>query len=316
MTPPRRIALLGRIPSDVRDGIAGSATLLEREALAGLEAQARAGITHGLTSAIGGAEADMLALLPGLRVIASVGAGTEMFDLDDLAARGIALHPTPDVMTEDTADCAVALVYALLRNVVSNDRFVRNGQWASARAPLGWRMSGRRIGVVGLGRIGSRVAVKLNGLGCDISYTGRGAKDVPWRFVADLGALADTVDVLVLTCAGGAGTRGLVAADVLRRLGPDGFLVNVSRGSVVDEPALIAALAQGRIAGAALDVFESEPVPDPRFNDLPNCILSPHAAVFTHENRRDLIAEIARLLELEQGPVTSEGRGAGNGNHR
>ncbi len=296
------VAVLGRIPPDLRAAIEGRVTLLGADALAALDPQARARITHGLTSANGGIGPGLLDLLPGLRMIASVGAGLENFDFVDLAARGIALQPTPDVMTEDTADCAVALTYALLRNIVSNDRFVRNGDWASARAPLGWRMSGRRIGVVGLGRIGARVAVKLAALGCDIAYTGRSPKDVPWTFVTDVGALADGVDVLVLTCAGGPQTRGLVDADVLRRLGPQGFLVNVSRGSVVDEPALIGALEQGHIAGAALDVFENEPTPDPRFRDLTTCILSPHAAVYTHENRSDLVAEIMRLLTLAPPP--------------
>ncbi|WP_323771586.1 NAD(P)-dependent oxidoreductase [Antarctobacter sp.] len=298
MTQAKQVALLGRIPPDVKAALDGDVTLLGAEVLAKMGPQARAAISHGLTSAIGGAGAEVLALLPGLRTIASVGAGTDVFDLADLEARGITLHPTPDVMTEDTAECAVGLVFAVLRNVAANDRFVRRGDWAKGRAPLGRRVSGRRVGVVGLGRIGSRVAEKLSALGCAVSYTGRAPKDVPWTFAADIGALAGSVDVLVLTCAGGEATRGLVNADVLERLGPEGFLVNVSRGSVVDEPALIAALEQGRIAGAALDVFENEPTPDARFLDLPTCVFSPHAAVFTRENRHDLIAEIRRLLGL------------------
>jgi lactate dehydrogenase-like 2-hydroxyacid dehydrogenase len=203
-------------------------------------------------------------------------------------------------MTEDTAECAVGLIFALLRNVVANDGFVRSGDWASARAPLGSRISARKIGIVGLGRIGSRVAQKLSALGCEVMYHGRTEKQVRWPFVPDVGNLVDQVDVLVLTCAGGAQTRGMVDAALLRRLGRDGFLINVSRGSVVDEPALITALQQGQIAGAALDVFEAEPTPDPRFLQVQNCILSPHAAVFTHENRRDLIAEIRRLLALDR----------------
>ncbi len=298
MSQKRRVALLGRIPPDVSAALQENVTLLKAEAVNALDNQARAAITHGLTSAIGGVSAEMLALLPGLRMIASAGAGTEVFDLADLASRGITLHPTPDVMTEDTADCAVALLYALLRNVVVNDRFVRNGEWSASRARLGWRLSERRIGIVGLGRIGSCVASKLSALGCEISYTGRAKKDLPWSFLPDVGKLARSVDVLVLTCAGGAGTRGLISAEVLYQLGPQGFLVNVSRGSVVDEPALITALEKGQIAGAALDVFDKEPTLDRRFESLPTCILSPHAASFTHENRRDLIAEVMRLLAL------------------
>ena len=291
MTQAPKVALLGSVPADVKAALDGDVTLLGAEALAAMEPPTRTGISCGLTSAIGGIGTDVLSLLPGLRTIASVGAGTEVFDLADLKARGITLHPTADVMTEDTAECAVGLVFAALRNLAGNDRFVRRGDWANARAPLGWRVSGRRVGVVGLGRIGGRVADKLSALGCKVSYTGRSPKDVPWVFAADIGALAGSVDVLVLTCAGGEATRGLVDADVLERLGPDGFVVNVSRGSVVDETALIAALDQGRIAGAALDVFETEPSPSPQLLDLPNCVLSPHAAVFTRENRHDLIAE-------------------------
>ncbi|WP_157937620.1 NAD(P)-dependent oxidoreductase [Oceaniglobus roseus] len=299
------VAVLGRIPPDVRAALDGEVSLLEAGALAALDGPSRAGIGLGLTSAMGGGNAETLDKLPGLRAIASVGAGTDAFDLADLSRRGIALCPTPDVMTEDTAECAVGLVIALLRNVVGNDRFVRRGDWVAGRAPLGWRVSGRRIGVVGLGRIGARVAEKLAALGCVVSYTGRSAKAAPWTFVSDVARLADAVDVLVLTCAGGEGTRGLVGAEVLDRLGPDGFLVNVSRGSVVDEAALIAALEEGRIAGAALDVFENEPTPDPRFAELRTCILSPHAATFTRENRRDLISEIRRLLGLATSTAVS-----------
>ncbi|MFK8033928.1 MAG: NAD(P)-dependent oxidoreductase [Hyphomicrobiales bacterium] len=295
------IALLGPIPLDVQEALKGSVMLLDAQALSSLPADLRSTIAKGVTSAFGGADPHMLDFLPGLRLVASVGAGTEAFDLADLAARAIAFHPTPDVMTEDTAECAVALVFALLRNSISNDKFVRNGEWAKARAPLGWRISQRKIGVVGLGRIGRRVAEKLEALSCSISYSGRSRKDVSWTFVADVGALAKQVDVLVLTCSGGQQTRGLINADILRQLGSQGFLVNVSRGSVVDESSLISALEQRQIAGAALDVFENEPTPDPRFLDLPNCILSPHSAVLTRENRRDLIAEIKRLLGLQVG---------------
>lgn len=306
MTSVPQVALLGRIPPDVRSALAGDVALLDTLKLGAMDLEARSAISHGLTSAIGGASAETLALLPGLRVIASIGAGTDVFDFADLQARGITLHPTAEVMTEDTAECAVALTFALLRNVASNDGFVRRGGWTNARAPLGRRISSCRAGIVGLGRIGGRVAEKLGALGCSIAYTGRRPKDVAWDYVQDIGTLAASVDLLILTCAGGAQTRGLVSADVLNRLGPECFLVNVSRGSVVDEPALIAALEAGRIAGAALDVFENEPTPDPRFLELPNCVLSPHAATFTRENRRDLIAEIRRLLMVEPSQTQME----------
>lgn len=311
----RTVALLGKVPADMVAALVDDFDLAEEQAVRALNEVQRNAISHGLTSALSGVDPIALGGLPGLTTIASVGAGMDKFDLATLSARGIRVCPTGDVMAEDTAECAVGLVFAMLRNIVSNDRFVRNGNWATARAPLGGRISGRRIGIVGLGRIGGRVAAKLAAIGCAVSYTGRGPKDVPWTFLPDIGALAASVDVLMLTCAGGPATQGIVNAKVLNQLGPRGFLVNVARGSVVVEDALIDALELGRIAGAALDVFEDEPTPNRRFLDLPNCILSPHAAVFTQENRRDLIAEIKRLLtpQNEHARFGSEGRM--NGNH-
>lgn len=292
------VALLGPIPPDLSAALGPDAVLLAPEDWTALPEDRRQGITLALTSAMGGADPRLLDRLPGLRRIASVGAGVDQFDQDWLAARGIELCPTPEVMTEDTAECAITLALAAMRNVAANDRFVRRGDWAHARAPLGRRLSGARVGIVGLGRIGGRIAEKLAALGCEIAYTGRGAKPVPWRFEPDLSQLAAAVDLLVLSCAAGPGTRHLISAEVLTALGPQGYLVNVARGSVVDEEALIDALQTGRIAGAGLDVFENEPRPDPRFADLDRCVLSPHAAVFTRQNRADLIARIRELLDL------------------
>lgn len=296
MTSRRKVALLGSLPADVPGRLGTAFDLIGGDALSALTAAERAAITHGLTSAMGGADRKAVADLPNLSTIVSIGAGMDRFDLPWLAARGIAVHPTPDVMTEDTAEFAVGLLFALLRNIVVNDRFMRSGDWAAGRARLGWRLSGRQIGIVGLGRIGSRIAAKLTALDCAVSYTGRSGKDVPWQFVPDLADLARTVDGLVLSCAGGEGTQGLVDARILDLLGPQGYLVNVSRGSVVDESALIAALQRGSIAGAALDVFATEPTPNPQFFELSNCILEPHVSVYTHENRRDLVTALMRLL--------------------
>ncbi|WP_164738179.1 NAD(P)-dependent oxidoreductase [Frigidibacter oleivorans] len=288
----RKVAVLGAFPKDVRDALEPEVDFVSPEELAGLPEQAVAGIVLGLTSAMGGADKSVIERLPGLRRIASVGAGIDLFDLPWLEARGIELCPTPDVMTEDTAECAVALAMAAMRNVAANDRFMRSGGWATGRAPLGRRLSGARAGIVGLGRIGGRIAEKLSALGCTVAYTGRQAKPVPWHFEPDLLRLAAESDLLVLSCAGGADTRHLASAALFEALGPQGYLVNVSRGSVVDEEALIAALRDGRIAGAGLDVFENEPTPDERFLSLERCVLSPHAAVYTRQNRVDLIRRI------------------------
>jgi len=292
-----RVALLGSVPADIAAALGKVFELVGKDAAEAIPEAGRKAISHGLTSAMGGVDEAFLDDLPGLVSIASVGAGMDRFDLPRLSARGIAVHPTPDVMTEDTAEFAVGLLFALLRNIVCNDAFVRRGDWASARAPLGYRISGRKVGIVGLGRIGGRIAEKLSALGCDVSYTGPRRKDVPWSYEPDLAAMARAVDVLVVSCAGGEATRGIINREVIGALGAEGYLVNVSRGSVVEEAALLEALEQGTIAGAALDVFENEPTPDPRFLKLPNCILQPHASVFTRENRRDLAAALERLLK-------------------
>ena len=295
--PP--VAILGGVPADVKAALLPDFDLMEPEQWVDLPPEARAKIDRALTSAIGGAARELVEKLPGLRRIASVGAGVDRFDQPWLEAREVALCPTPEVMTEDTAEYAVALVFALLRNVVSNDRFVRSGAWTQSRAPLGLRISGAQVGIVGLGRVGSRIAEKLSALGCAVAYTGRTQKDVKWRFEPDVLRLAAQSDVIILSCAGGDATHHLADIRLLGALGPQGYLVNVSRGSVVDGAALIAALEEGRIAGAALDVFENEPTPDLRFLQLENCILSPHAAVFTRQNRVDLIARIAELLRFD-----------------
>ena len=294
----RRVAVLGTFPKDVREALERDVVLVSPEALADPSEGDIAGIAYAVTSAMGGADKGLVARLPGLRRIASVGAGVDLFDLPWLEARGIDLIPTPEVMTEDTAECAVALAMAAMRNVAANDRFMRRGGWATGRAPLGCRLSGARAGIVGLGRIGGRIAERLSALGCDVAYTGRKAKTVPWRFEPDLLRLAADSDLIVLSCAGGAETRHLASAPLFEALGPEGYLVNVSRGSVVDEEALIAALQEGRIAGAGLDVFENEPTPDARFLSLERCVLSPHAAVYTRQNRVDLIRRMREILDL------------------
>jgi lactate dehydrogenase-like 2-hydroxyacid dehydrogenase len=257
-------------------------------------------ITHALTNAVTGATPQMLDRFPRLRVIASCGAGLDRFDFDLLARRNIKLHHTGHLMTSDTAEMAVTLVFALLRGVVENDKHVRSGAWSSQRATVAERVSGKRVGIVGLGQIGTTVARMLHALGMTVAYTGPRAKpQVPWPYVPALAELAAESDILILTCSGGPATRHLVDASVLAALGPRGYLVNVSRGSVVDESALLDALETQRIAGAGLDVFENEPSPDPRFARLKNAVLQPHAATFTRENRAELAAEIVRLLSLQ-----------------
>ena len=241
-----------------------------------------------VTTSVAGADAALMASLPNLALIACNGAGLEQIDVVEAERRGILVCNTPDAVTEDTADFALGLMYATSRRIAEGDRFVRAGRWGKERMSPSRRLYSRRLGIVGLGRIGSAIARRAAAIGMDVSYTATGPKDVPYAFAPTVKALASRVDVLVLSCSGGPSTYRIVGRDVLAALGPDGILINVSRGSVVDEAALLDALAAGTIASAGLDVFETEPAIDARFLELPNVVLQPHYAAVTRETREDI----------------------------
>jgi len=299
-SPKPRVAMLGALPPDLRAALAGRLDLIAPDQLQQLPASERGQLTGAVTMAMQGAPNALLDLLPSLTTLASCGAGLEKYDEPALKARGIALYPTPHVMTEDTADMAVALVYAVARDIVAGDAHVRSGQWKNGRRSRTTRVTGKRAGIVGLGRIGRGVADRLAGVGLNVIYHGPRAKPgVPYDYVGDIIALAKAVDFLLMTCPGDETTRHIVNRDVLRALGPDGFLINVSRGTVVDEEALLEALETGAIAGAGLDVFAQEPVPNPRFLKLSNAVLQPHASVQTHDNLRELADEVCRILGVK-----------------
>ncbi len=289
MEPEMRVLVLGALPAELRSALAARHALVDDQP--GLPDAARFRVA--VTTSIGGADAATLARLPGLGLLACNGVGLDRIDMAEAARRGIRVQHTPDAVTEDTADSAIALTYAVLRRVAEADRFVRAGRWRTERMTPSRRVGGKRAGIVGLGRIGTLIAQRLTGLGLHVAYTGPRAKPgVDWPYVAEVTALAARSDVLILSCPGGEATRGLVDAPVLRALGRDGVLINVSRGSVVDEAALIPALQGGTIGGAGLDVFEAEPGLDARFPALENVVLMPHYAAVTRETR----AEMARVL--------------------
>ncbi len=229
-----------------------------------------------------GASAALMAALPALEIVACYGVGTDAIDLAHARAAGVRVTNTPDVLTEDVADMAVALLLAAARQIPQGDAEIRSGGWSM---PLTTRVSGKAVGIVGMGRIGAAVAKRLAAFDCDIAYFGRAPLDTPFAFEPDLAALARRSDFLVLTLAASAATESIVDAAVLEALGPDGILVNVSRGSTVDEAALLAALETGAIKAAGLDVFRGEPAIDPRFARLPNVALAPHHASGTVETR-------------------------------
>lgn len=266
-----------------------------------------AGVRVAVTTGRTGVRADTLDRLPDLGAVVHFGVGHDRTDLEALAARGVVASTTPDVLTDCVADTAVGLVIDVMRRLSAADRFVRRGEWArpgggSYAFPLTRKVSGARVGILGLGRIGKAVAVRLEAFGCAVSYTGsRAQSGVDLPYVADLAELAREVDVLVLTCALTDRTRGAVDATVLDALGPDGFLVNVARGAVVDEAAMVAALEGGRLGGAGLDVFADEPQVPAALLERDDVVLLPHLASGTVETRaamRDLVlANVASFLD-------------------
>lgn len=281
------ILLLSAIPADLRAALADRYTLVEDKP------DAPRGIRIAVTMALAGAREEHFARLPDLRLVVSQGAGLERVDLPAAAKRGIAVAYTPDVMTEDVADAAIGLMYAAARRVAEADRFVRAGRWGGERMGLGLSLHRKTAGIVGLGKIGQAIARRCAGLGMAVAWTGpRPKPDQPYTFVPDIRALAEAADVLILATPGGAGTDRIVDAGVLAALGPRGVLVNIARGSVVDEPALLDALESRAIAGAGLDVFAREPGLDARFLALDNVVLAPHSASLTIETRQALITRI------------------------
>lgn len=234
-----------------------------------------------------GASAAMIAACPKLEVIVVYGVGYDGVDLAACRARGIRVTNTPDVLTEDVADLGIGMMLMLSRGMQAAADWVQSGDWAAKGGfALQRKVSGKRAGVLGLGRIGAAVAKRLEGFGMEIAYSSTGTKDVPWQFIADPVALAARSDFLFVTLAATPATRHIVNADVIAALGPAGLLINVSRAANIDEAALLDALETGALGGAALDVFEGEPMLNPRFLALRNVVLQPHHASGTYETRQ------------------------------
>ena len=234
-----------------------------------------------------GANAQMIADCPNLKLISVYGVGYDAVDLVAARARGIHVSNTPDVLNEDCADLAVAMMLCQSRGIIGADTWARDGSWvADGGYPLQRRVWGQRAGVLGMGRIGAAVARRLEGFGMDIAYSARSVKDVAYAYIPDPVALAARSDFLFVTALANAETRHVVNADVIRALGPRGMLINISRAGNIDEAALLDALENKTLGSAALDVFESEPALNPRFLTLPNVLLQPHHASGTVETRK------------------------------
>ena len=229
---------------------------------------------------------ELLAQLPNLEIISVFGVGYDGVPVDYCRARGLKVTNTPDVLTDDVADVAVGLILMTGRGFVRANRFVHAGEWLRKGPELTTKLGGRTVGVLGLGRIGKAIATRVQAMGMRVAYTGRKPQDVPYEFVSGLEALAARVDFLVVACPGGPATRHLVNERVLQALGATGTLINIARGSIVDEAALASALADGTIKSAGLDVFENEPhVPDALLAQ-DNAVLLPHVGSATRETRQ------------------------------
>jgi lactate dehydrogenase-like 2-hydroxyacid dehydrogenase len=250
--------------------------------LNGKAASIRAAVTtggHGFT-------ADLLDKLPNLEVVSSSGVGVDKIDVAACKSRGVPVTNTPDVLNDDVADLAIGLVIACMREMPQGFAYVKSGEWGrQGMMHLTTTLSGKTLGIVGLGRIGHEIADRARAFKMNVAYTGRTKQDVPYDYMPDLLELARRSDVLMLTVPGGAATNGLIGRAELEALGPKSWLINMARGSVVDEPALIAALKEGTIRGAGLDVYWNEPHVDPELAALPNVVFYPHHASGTVETR-------------------------------
>jgi len=250
-------------------------------------------ITSVATTGGKGLTAEQISLMPNLKIVSSSGVGYDSIDITACTRRGIKVTNTPGVLTNDVADTAIMLIISTLRQLVKGDRWVRSGDFIEkGLMPLTTSVTGKKLGIVGMGSIGQAIAARALPLGLEISYFGPNEKtDVLYCFTSDLITLAEWADILVLSCPGGETTRDLIDTNVLNALGKTGTLINVARGSVVNQPALLKALSSNAIAGAGLDVYANEPHGSADFVDLENVVLYPHLASGTVETR-DAMAQL------------------------
>ncbi|MEU4190498.1 2-hydroxyacid dehydrogenase [Kribbella sp. NPDC026611] len=236
--------------------------------------------------------------LPAVRIVASFGVGYDRIDAAAAAERGVVVTNTPGVLDAEVADTAMGLLLMTARELPQAERYLRDGKWQTGAYPLTpVTLSGRRMGILGLGRIGQAIADRAAPFGISIAYHNRHEKDVPYPYYPSLVDLAHAVDILMIVIPGGDSTRHLVDAEVLKALGPTGILINVARGSIVDEQALVDALRTNTILSAGLDVFEHEPTPHPDLLTLPNTVLLPHVGSATTPTRNAMAALVAANLK-------------------
>ena len=256
-------------------------------------------VTAVVTSGRTGVDAGLMSALPNLGAVVNFGVGYDTTDVDAAAARGVGVSNTPDVLTDCVADTAVGLMIDVMRQFSASDRYVRAGRWpVDGMYPLTRQVSNTRVGIIGLGRIGGAIAKRLSAFGCTISYHNRRQiADSEYTYVSSPEELARRVDVLIVAAAGGSGTRKLVSREVIDALGAEGYLVNIARGSVVDQQALVEALSTERLAGAGLDVFADEPKVPEAMLRMDNVVVLPHVGSGTVQTRAAMEALTLRNLD-------------------
>ncbi|MFL5158214.1 MAG: 2-hydroxyacid dehydrogenase [Microvirga sp.] len=256
----------------------------------------------------GRVDASLLDRLPNVEIVSSFGVGYDNVDAAEAAKRNIVVTNTPGVLDDEVADLTLGLLLATLRKIPQADRYLRDGKWLKASFPLSATLRERKVGIVGLGRIGKAIARRLSGFDVSIAYHGRTQQDdVAYSYYPTVTGLAEACDVLIVITPGGASTRHLIDAEVLKALGPNGVLINVARGTVVDEQALIHALKSGTILSAGLDVYEDEPRVPQELIDLEHVVLLPHiasASVHTRNAMGKLVADNLISWFDGKGPLT------------
>ena len=230
--------------------------------------------------------AQLLEKLPTVKMVATCGVGYDNLPLDYLKAHGIKASNTPGVLNDAVCELAIGMLFGLLRRIPQAHEFVKSAAWSKGLFTVTTTLAGKQVGIVGMGRIGQDLAKRLEPFKVNLAYTGPTRKDLPYEYLPDIQSLAKASDVLFLACPATPETEKMINVEVLKALGPQGYLINIARGSVVDETALLVALQQKWIAGAALDVFENEPNPNPEFLNLDNVLLTPHIGSATSETRQ------------------------------
>lgn len=270
-------------------------TLSQRQEFISQNADSIRGI---LTNSKNGASAELINALPKLEIVSSFSVGVDKVDLGKCKEKGVKVTNTPDVLTDEVADSAISLMLATLKRICAADRFLRNGLWKKREFPLSTKFSGKRVGIVGLGRIGIAIAKRAESFSCPISYHSRSEKpNVDYKYYYNILDLAANCDILVVACELTKETRHIINRDVINAVGPNGVIINIGRGPHIDEPELVSALVEGRLGGAGLDVYEHEPEVPETLLGLDNVVLLPHIGSATWETRKAMADLAIQNLE-------------------